>query len=69
VERRKAMRFRSFIASQAMPEARQDKVRLAALHAPHCFRGVELKKRSSRMARERMRVREWLFENRIWNER
>jgi hypothetical protein len=34
MERREAMRFRSFIVSQAMPEVKQDKVRLAALHAP-----------------------------------
>ena len=38
VERREAMRFRSFIVSQAMPEAKQHKVRLAALHAPR-FQG------------------------------
>jgi hypothetical protein len=34
MERRKAMRFRTHIASHAVPEAKQDKVRLAALHAP-----------------------------------
>jgi hypothetical protein len=39
MERRKAMRFRSFIASQAMPEAKRYKVRLAALHAPRDLRG------------------------------
>ncbi|MDO8979602.1 MAG: hypothetical protein Q7V17_10275, partial [Afipia sp.] len=40
MERRKATRFRNIIASQAMPEAKQDKVRLAALHAPHLLRGA-----------------------------
>ena len=35
MERRTAMRFPETIASHAMPEARQQKVRLAALHAPH----------------------------------
>jgi hypothetical protein len=39
VERRKAMRFRTPTASPAVPEAKQDKVRLAALHAPHCCEG------------------------------
>jgi hypothetical protein len=39
MERRKAMRFRNNIASHAVPEAKQHKVRLAALHAPHCLRG------------------------------
>jgi hypothetical protein len=34
MERRKAMRFRTNIASHAMPEAKQNKVRLSALHAP-----------------------------------
>jgi hypothetical protein len=42
MERRKAMRFRSFIASQAMPEAKRYKVRLAALHAPP-FKGAKPK--------------------------
>ena len=40
MERRKAMRFRKTIASPAVPEAKQDKVRLAALHAPHLLRGA-----------------------------
>ena len=35
LERRKAMRFRSFIVSQAVPEAKRYQLRLSALHAPH----------------------------------
>ncbi|MBB5051648.1 hypothetical protein HNQ36_001602 [Afipia massiliensis] len=40
MERRKAMRFRRFTVSHAVPEAKQDKVRLAALHAPRFLRGA-----------------------------
>jgi hypothetical protein len=39
MERREAMRFRNSTASPAVPEAKQDKVRLAALHAPRDLRG------------------------------
>jgi hypothetical protein len=68
MERRKAMRFRRFTVSQAVPEAKQDKVRLAALHAPR-FKGARPKLTSRNQARERscVRKRKWLFENRIWN--
>jgi hypothetical protein len=73
VERRKAMRFQSFIVSQAMPEAKRYKVRLAALHAPRVLRG---KTESTPRAMKRgnddacLSLREWgkphtrmLFEN------
>ena len=60
MERRKAMRFRKTTASHAVPEAKQDKVRLAALHAPHVMR-VQLKAYLARMKRESNDA--WLFEN------
>jgi hypothetical protein len=44
MERRKAMRFRIIIRlASGCRERNEDKVRLAALHAPRCFRGVTLK--------------------------
>ncbi|WP_184088269.1 hypothetical protein [Afipia massiliensis] len=64
MERRKAMRFRKHIASQAVPEAKQDKARLAALHAPR-FRG---KARAHLAQLKRGSDDAWLFENRIWND-
>jgi hypothetical protein len=39
MERREAMRFRTNIASHAVPEAKQQKVRFAALHAPRLLGG------------------------------
>jgi len=53
MERRKAMRFRSFIVSQAVPGAKQDKLRLAALHAPRLGAQPQL---PSRDAREQSRM-------------
>jgi len=58
VERREAMRFRTTTASPAVPAAKQDKVRLAALHAPR-FRG---KMKSSPSATREINLA-WLFEN------
>jgi hypothetical protein len=69
MERRKAMRFRRFTVSQAVPEAKQDKVRLAALHAPHIEganeAGLARLRGQTKSSPRAMRENEcaWLFEN------
>jgi hypothetical protein len=57
VERRKAMRFRTTIASQAMPEAKQHNLRLAALHHPSFLQGNVPKPNARNRAREQSRAR------------
>ena len=58
LERRKAMRFLSLAAAGETQEARQDNLRLSALHAPHRGRNQKL---NLRFGRGNMIA--WLFGN------